>query len=389
MFRFRKRACTHLERILSGGKPILCLCVAGILLASIFLPETYVFPRNAYAEESTNSTSEQNTVISLNDTSTNSTDVVVANQNSTAVTNDTSTNSTDVVVANQNSTAVTNDTSTNSTDVVVANQNSTAVTNDTSTNSTDVVVANQNSTAVTNDTSTNSTDVPEVLQSWQFSSTANASATKIAPHKNTVSSEPIPGGYLQENVNDTNKLTALSISVWVKPDYSQGSPEFTVISKYNSFILSINNIIPATQIAKFSVFNGIKWYTVESTTQIPQQWTHLASTFNGTAICLYVNEKMESCSPLPETLISVRGDLTITKLNNLTSDSDIVIGAYVNPVRENVSNQFNDLVDAVKLYDTPLQPPQVSEIFNENKQKYQDYKEPDSFATDTLSATLP
>src|SRR5206468_1063048 len=216
MFRFRKRACTHSERILSGGKPILRLCVAGILLASIFLPETYVFPRNAYAEESTNSTSEQNTVISLNDTSTNSTDVVVANQNSTAVTNDTSTNSTDVVVANQNS------------------------------------------TAVTNDTSTNSTDVPEVLQSWQFSSTANASATKIAPHKNTVSSEPIPGGYLQENVNDTNKLTALSISVWVKPDYSQGSPEFTVISKYNSFILSINNIIPATQIAKFSVFNGIK-----------------------------------------------------------------------------------------------------------------------------------
>ncbi|TLY07076.1 MAG: LamG domain-containing protein [Thaumarchaeota archaeon] len=227
------------------------------------------------------------------------------------------------------------------------------------------------------------------MQSWQFSSTANASATKIAPHKNTVSSEPIPGGYLQENVNDTNKLTALSISVWVKPDYSQGSPEFTVISKYNSFILSINNIIPATQIAKFSVFNGIKWYTVESTTQIPQQWTHLASTFNGTAICLYVNEKMESCNPLPETLISVRGDLTITKLNNLTSDSDIVIGAYVNPVRENVSNQFNGLVDAVKLYDTPLQPPQVSEIFNENKQKYQDYKEPDSFATDTLSAILP
>src|SRR5438093_436332 len=277
MFRFRKRACTHSERILSGGKPILCLCVAGILLASIFLPETYVFPRNAYAEESTNSTSEQNTVISLNDTNQNSTDVVVANQNSTdvvvanqnstAVTNDTSTNSTDVVVANQNSTAITNDTSTNSTDVVVANQNSkdnlisnqnstnvlianqnttavtkdtnknstdvvvanqnsTAVTNDTSTNSTDVVVANQNSTAVTNDTSTNSTDVPEVLQSWQFSSTANASATKIATHKNTVSSEPIPGGYLQENVNDTNKLTALSISVWVKPDYSQGSPEF-------------------------------------------------------------------------------------------------------------------------------------------------------------------
>ena len=346
MFKFRKRPWAHSARILSGGKPILCLCVAGILFASIFLPETYVSSRNSYAEESTNSTSE-NTVISPNDTSTNSTDVILANQNSTATTNDTSTNSTDVILANQNS------------------------------------------TAVTNNTSTNSTDALEVLQSWQFSSTTNSSATKTVTQKSAVSSEPIPSGYLQESVNDTNKLTALSISAWVKPDYSQGSPEFTVISKYNSFILSINNIIPATQIAKFSVFNGIKWYTVESTTQIPQQWTHLASTFNGTAICIYVNEKMESCSSLPETFISVRGDLTTTKLNNLTSDSDIVIGAHVNPVRENVSNQFNGLIDSVKLYDTPLQPAQVIEIFNENTQKYQDYKEPNPFATDTLSATLP
>ena len=331
LLKFRKLAWAHSERILSGGKPILCLCVVSILLASIFLPEMYISPRNAYAEESTNSTSEQNTVISLNGTSTNSTNVVVANQNSTTVINGTSTNSTD----------------------------------------------------------SESTDVPEILQSWQFSSTNNSSATKTVTQKSTVSSAPIPSGYLQESVNDTNKLTALSISTWVKPDYSQGSPEFTVISKYNAFILSINNIIPATQIAKFSVFNGIKWYTVESATQIPQQWTHLASTFNGTAICIYVNEKMESCSPIPETFIVVRGDLTTTKLNNLTSDSDIVIGAYVNPVRENVSNQFNGLVDSVKLYDTPLQPPQVAEIFNEYKQKYQDYKEPNPFATDTLNPTLP
>src|SRR5436309_9997249 len=157
MFRFRKRACTHSERILSGGKPILCLCVAGILLASIFLPETYVFPRNAYAEESTNSTSEQNTVISLNDTNQNSTDVVVANQNST-----------DVVVANQNSTAVTNDTSTNSTDVVVANQYSTAVTTD-----------NQKSTTVTHDISSISQDV----------SVANQNSTDVAADNNTTSAD--------------------------------------------------------------------------------------------------------------------------------------------------------------------------------------------------------
>ncbi len=273
-------------------------------------------------------------------------------------------------------------------------QNSTAIVNTTITYYTSVPLSesvdsvDQNLTSITNSTKADSIDsvltdsLSNVIPSWQFSSTSNSSANTTAKKnpaaQNTISSEPISSGYLQESVDDTNKLSALSISTWVKPDYSQGSPEFTVISKYNSFILSINNIIPATQVAKFSIFNGIKWYTVQSVTQIPQQWTHLVSTFNGTAICMYVNEKAESCNPLPETIISIRGDLTTTRLNNLTSDSNVVIGAYVNPIRESVSNQFNGLVDSVLLYNSTLQPSQVTEIFNENKQKYLDHNDQDA-----------
>ncbi|MBI3638691.1 MAG: hypothetical protein HY223_00055 [Thaumarchaeota archaeon] len=119
------------------------------------------------------------------------------------------------------------------------------------------------------------------------------------------------------------------------------------------------------------MFNGIKWYTAQSIRQIPQEWTHLAGTFNGTSVCIYVNGKIEQCDTLPETFISIRGNLTTTKLSNLTSDSDVVIGAYVNGLRDKVSNQFNGLIDNVELYNSFLQLSQIDEIYNKNTPKYQ------------------
>ncbi len=66
----------------------------------------------------------------------------------------------------------------------------------------------------------------------------------------------------------TNELENLTVSAWLKLNYSKGSPEFTVVSKERSFLLSVNNLIPPEHIAKFSVFDGIRWYTIESTSSI-------------------------------------------------------------------------------------------------------------------------
>jgi len=61
------------------------------------------------------------------------------------------------------------------------------------------------------------------------------------------------------SANSTTNISEMVISSWVKPDYSSGSAEFTVVSKAESFVLSINNIVTPEKIAKFSVFDGIKW----------------------------------------------------------------------------------------------------------------------------------
>jgi len=41
-----------------------------------------------------------------------------------------------------------------------------------------------------------------------------------------------------EATDSTTYISELTVSAWVKPDYSNGSPEFTVLSKGSSFLLS-------------------------------------------------------------------------------------------------------------------------------------------------------
>ncbi len=191
------------------------------------------------------------------------------------------------------------------------------------------------------------------------------------------------GDFVQ--VTDTTsarELTAMSLSAWVNPDYSSGSSEFTVVSKDIAFVLAINNNIPPLKIAKFAVFDGIKWSTVESTTQIKEEWTHLAATFDGSSIGIYVNGNLESTLPLTDIQsISVNGQLQLTPVDSISSDSDIVIGAYLNEKGGNtqVRNQFSGLIDSVRLYDSLLTPDQISEIYNQNTISYTSSAQIDDF----------
>ncbi|GBL41519.1 hypothetical protein EMGBD3_08870, partial [Nitrosarchaeum sp.] len=175
------------------------------------------------------------------------------------------------------------------------------------------------------------------------------------------------------NETSTDNLAELTISSWVKPDYSQGSQEFTVISKDNSFILSINNLITPTKIAKFSVFDGIKWTSVESTSIIDEKWTQLGATFNGTSIQIYVNGQLESTNTLEDQLtLSVNGKLTSTTIDSLSSESDIVIGAYVDVRKgsEQISQQFSGQIDGVSLFNSQLDNSQIKSLYDEKSEYY-------------------
>jgi len=100
--------------------------------------------------------------------------------------------------------------------------------------------------------------------------------------------------YLVLDSDLPSKLKSFTASVWVKPDYTDGSAVFSVIGESNSFQLSINNNIKPEKIATFEVYDGIKWHTVQSTSQIDEKWTHLAATFSNNSIQIYVDGVLEN-----------------------------------------------------------------------------------------------
>ncbi|MGI0087089.1 MAG: LamG-like jellyroll fold domain-containing protein, partial [Nitrosotalea sp.] len=219
--------------------------------------------------------------------------------------------------------------------------------------------------------STQITSAPNATQSWNFGTKNNKTQTigqiELDNTTNSTALQLQGNGYLTANGSATKEIKDLTLSAWVKPDFSQGSPVFTVISKEGEFALSINNIIPPYKIAQFSVFDGIKWDTVNSTVPIGQTWTNLAATFNGSSISLYVNGTLQSSVPLTKMMtISEDGNLATKNSTDLSSNADIVIGAEYNSIRKEASSQFSGLISNVNLYDSLLTSPQISDLYNQN-----------------------
>ena len=382
-------------------KQALSFCFVAILIVSTITAPISIsssYWGNAYAEEmngnSTETLSEPVEPVPVNsDASNNSTSELSSNNgvitNATSdvvlVTNSTmlSTNENDDLGLNQSQTVIPD----NSTAVSIPD-NSTAVSiPDNSTavsipdNSTAVSIPDNSTAVLIPDNSTavsipdNSTadeiqqSIPNATQSWQFDSSPTAVDVELEDGVNGTSLKLEGEGYLTENVTSTIDLSGLSLSAWVKPDYSQGSPEFTVLSKENAFVLAINNNIPPQKVAKFAVFDGIKWNTVESVTTIEEQWTHLAATFGNSSISIYVNGNLESTLPITGIpTLAVNGQLKTTTIDSISSDADVVIGAYLSTKKGTIEagNQFSGLIDNVNLYDSLLEPTQITELYNQN-----------------------
>jgi len=217
---------------------------------------------------------------------------------------------------------------------------------------------------------------PNATESWQFDDENSTSTTLVGDAIVNASgglngtAVSLDGDYDYIETTSTNSTTNISemvISSWVKPDYSSGSAEFTVVSKAESFVLSINNIVTPEKIAKFSVFDGIKWTIVQSNSTIPEEWTHLTASFNKTTIAIYVNGILEASSTLdgiPE--ISSSGELELTTIDQITSENDVIIGASLTLDSSTPYNMFSGLIDGVLFFDTDLLPLEIAQIYSQN-----------------------
>ena len=213
--------------------------------------------------------------------------------------------------------------------------------------------------------SSNATNLTQPMQnltqSWNFTS-LNGKVGHVTAVNNTLQLQGT--GYLAQKINATNNIQQLTLSAWVKPDYSQGSPQFTIISKENTFMLTINNNIPPTKIATFSVFDGIRWQTVQSTSVIPEQWTHIAATFDPSSISIYVNGTKESTVPVSGiSSIAINGKIMNKTIDQLSSDADVVIGADIDTTRQSSSSQFSGLIKDVSMYNSVLSGSQIQQLY--------------------------
>jgi hypothetical protein len=136
--------------------------------------------------------------------------------------------------------------------------------------------------------------------------------------------------YLVLDSNLSEKLNPFSISAWVKPDFKRGTPAtISIVSGADAFELAINNDKVDKNLAIFSVYDGIKWHTVQSHSTISEQWTHISATYSDGAIKIFVNGAQEGSVRIDGdySLTHQYGESTQNSYDYINSQSDIVIGA--------------------------------------------------------------
>jgi len=160
--------------------------------------------------------------------------------------------------------------------------------------------------------------------------------------------------YATEEIQTMNSVSEFTLSAWVKPDYSKGSSEFTIIAKEKAFTLTIyNNMIPEKTV-RFSVFDGFKWTTIESSSTVDEEWTHIAAKFDGRVISLLVNGNLESAIQLEgiPTLNSY-GFVEPQPIDGINSESLILYGAQQTTKRGDISTKgfFSGSIDEIVVDD--------------------------------------
>jgi len=167
-------------------------------------------------------------------------------------------------------------------------------------------------------------------------------------------------------MNDVKEFT---VSAWVKPDYSSGSSEFTVLSKENAFKLSINNVKTPENIVKFSVFNGFQWTTIESYSIVGEEWSHVAAKLDGQTISLYLNGNLEATKQIEKIpILNSYGYVEFGPIDGISYDSAIFFGAQQTSRNDGVSTYgfFSGQIDEIVINNHSFTDNEIVELCKES-----------------------
>ena len=347
-------------------RPILSLVCVFIILSTVILTPYSI--SSSYWPEAYADTGDMNDIIYDNTTTSDDTSSSSTPAEDTETSEDTTSNTDASVGSTSSSSTPAEDTestevsTTNSTTTEIIPVNGTVIPG---TNSTEIIPVNGTVIPGTNSTMVT---LPNATESWSFDTQINGSRFLGDVYiEESDSSLILDGdGYLSNDGNSTSDLSNLSVTAWVNPDYSGGSAEFTVISKENAFALTINNNITPQHIATFSVFDGIKWHTVQTLEEIGNDWSHIAATFNGTTLSIYTNGIHSNTNKSIEKIeLTIDGQLEVKTIETIESTSDVIVGASLDNNRslDDVTKQFYGEIKEVNVFNVYLTAEQVTKIY--------------------------
>ena len=183
-----------------------------------------------------------------------------------------------------------------------------------------------------------------------FSGTGNvgtASNTTWSPSGKYGGALSFNGTSSRVNVPDANSLdltTRMTLEAWVNPTVVTSAWRDVIYKGNDNYYLSATSSTssrPATGI----LVGGSNAEAFGTTALTPNTWTHLASTYDGTAVRLYVNGNLVSST-------ARTGNIT-TSSNPLQIGSDSIFGQY-----------FAGLIDEVRVYNTALTLTQIQVDMN-------------------------
>ena len=207
-------------------------------------------------------------------------------------------------------------------------------------------------------------------QNFEISTNVLTNQGTLEIPSDDVSLQLMGDDYVTKVVDSMDSVSEFTLSAWVKPDYGSGSTEFTVLSKEDAFALTINNIKWPHKVVRFSVFDGIKWTMVESLSTIEEEWTHVATTLEGSTMSLYINGNIEATKEIEGIpTMNSYGFLEEKTIENISSDSEIIIGAQESSKRtfQNTMGFFSGLVDEIVILDESLEDQQIFDLCQQSQ----------------------
>ncbi len=133
--------------------------------------------------------------------------------------------------------------------------------------------------------------------------------------------------------------TGMTLEAWVNPSAPLNGWDDVIYKGFDNYYLeasSSNGGLPAIGFLS----GGTHYESFGTTTISPSTWTHLAATYDGATLRLYVNGTQASSRPVTGSIL--------TSANPLQIGGDSIYGQY-----------FTGLIDEVRVYNTALSPSQI------------------------------